>query len=331
MATARDPDDLLRSNADKENFQRLTRLLITGGTTLLREIFDMFCSPNYLPKLLKDSTTKNKLKAAKLSKPLWDCLYPSPRVYGKSQDFDVTLLFRLLRTLFTLIPPGTGWDELPASEDHSLEADLARIKYYRNSIYGHASQNMEMSDAEFSSLWNEISEALVRIAGHISPEKKTEWQKAINKFFTDPLTEEDGRNVEELLTWYRNDMEVKKSIEKLETTTQEMKDQMDQMDRKLSVLTERLPEQGGKLNFFHYRWRKKLMCALSSRKDSVPTENTEGVLKFWGVFPDSFPIFRKSLMVDERSKCRPLWGEKVLMVCLPIGSYSDSLIASQSY
>ena len=47
-------------------------------------------------------------------------------------------------------------------------------------------------------------------------------------------------------------MEVKKSIEKLETTTQEMKDQMDQlgklqqrMDRKLSVLTESSREQGG--------------------------------------------------------------------------------------
>ena len=58
--------------------------------------------------------------------------------------------------------------------------------------------------------------------------------------------------MEELLTWYKNDMEVKKSIEKLETTTQEMKDQMDQlgklqqrMDRKLSFLTESSREQGG--------------------------------------------------------------------------------------
>ena len=116
MATARDPHDLLRSNAGKANFQRLTRLLITGGTALLKEIFDKFCPPNDLPKLLRDCTTKDRLKAAKLSKPLWDCLYPSPGVYGRSEDFDVTLLFRLLRILFTLIPPATGWDELPAVE-----------------------------------------------------------------------------------------------------------------------------------------------------------------------------------------------------------------------
>ena len=238
MATARDPQDLLRSNAGKANFQRLTRLLITGGTALLKEIFDKFCPPNDLPNLLRDCTTKDRLKAAKLSKPQRDCLYPSPGVYGRSEDFDVTLLFRLLKILCTLTPPAKGWDELPASEDHSLEADLARIKYYRNSIYGHTSQNMEISDAEFSSLWKEISEALVRIAGHIGPEKKTEWQKAIKKFLTDPLTEEDGRNVEELRTWYSNDVEVKKTME-------EMKDQMGRMDRKLSVLTERSQEQGG--------------------------------------------------------------------------------------
>ena len=42
------------------------------------------------------------------------------------------------------------------------------------------------------------------------------------------------------------------------------------------------------------------MCALSSRKDPRPTENTGGVLKFWEVFTNSFPIFRESLMLDER-------------------------------
>ncbi|KAL9958884.1 hypothetical protein ACROYT_G035956 [Oculina patagonica] len=50
---------------------------------------------------------------------------------------------------------------------------------------------------------------------------KTEWQEAIEKFLKDPLTAEDERNVEELISWYRNDMEVKKSIEELKVTTQE--------------------------------------------------------------------------------------------------------------
>ncbi|KAL9959083.1 hypothetical protein ACROYT_G036165 [Oculina patagonica] len=243
-----DPDKVLRSTTGKGNFQRVSRLLISGGTTLLREVFDQICPPSNLPTILKNPATEKQLKAAKLTKPQWDCLYPSPGVYGKSEDFDVTLLFRLLKTVCNLTPPTTGWDVLPASTDHSLEADLARVKHYRNSVYGHVNQNMEIADDDFPSLWQNITEALVRIAGQISPTKKHEWQNAIDNFLKDPLTAEDERNALELLMWYENDIEVKQSIEKLETSTQKglervedrlettfqyIKDKLEEMDQSL--------------------------------------------------------------------------------------------------
>ena len=173
MAAAPDPDEILCSTSEKTNFQRITRLLISGGTSLLREIFDSIHPPSHLAKILSNPVTKNKLKSAKLTMPQWHCLCPSTGVYGKSADFDVTLLFRLLRTICNLTPPVTGWDALPASTDHSLTADIARIKYYRNSVYGHVNQGMEITEDEFPTLWLEISEALVRIAGQISPARKT--------------------------------------------------------------------------------------------------------------------------------------------------------------
>ena len=174
MAAAPDPDEVFRSSKGRDNFQRLARLLISGGTVLLREVFDVKCPPSNLPATLQNPATEKLLKAAKLTKPQWDCLYPSAGTYGKSTDFDITLLFRLLRTICGLTPPVTGWDTLPASTDDSLEADLARIKYYRNSMYGHVTENMEISDDEFSRLWKEISEALARVAGQISPAKAKE-------------------------------------------------------------------------------------------------------------------------------------------------------------
>ena len=212
MAAAPDPDEILCSTSEKTNFQRITRLLISGGTSLLREIFDSIHPPSHLAKILSNPVTKNKLKSAKLTMPQWHCLCPSTGVYGKSADFDVTLLFRLLRTICNLTPPVTGWDALPASTDHSLTADIARIKYYRNSVYGHVNQGMEITEDEFPTLWLEISEALVRIAGQISPARKTAWQGAIAKYLTDPLTVEDERNLQELKAWYKSDMDVKKSI-----------------------------------------------------------------------------------------------------------------------
>ena len=230
MATAQDPGEVLRSTTGKANFQRVARLLISGGTALLREIFDLICPPSNLPTILKNPATEKQLKAAKLTKPQWDYLYPSPGVYGKSVDFDVTLLFRLLRTICNLIPPATGWDALPTSTDHSLAADLARIKYYRNSVYGHVNQNMEITHDEFRSLWQEISDALVRIAGQISSTKKHEWQKAIDDFSKDSLTAEDERNVQELLKWYENDTDVKKYIEELKSSSKEVQEGMERLE-----------------------------------------------------------------------------------------------------
>ena len=195
MAAALDPEEVLCSSKGRDNFQRLARLLISGGTVLLREAFDIKRPPSNLSTTLQNPATKKLLKAAKLTKPQWDCLYPSPGMYGKSTDFDITLLFRLLRTICGLAPPVTGWDALPISTDDSLEADLARIKYYRNSIYGHVNENMEISDDEFSVLWREISEALVRIASQISPAKAKQWQNAIDTFLKNPLTEEDKRTL----------------------------------------------------------------------------------------------------------------------------------------
>ena len=213
MASAPDPEEILRSTRGKDNFQRITRLLISGGTSLLREIFYSICPPSNLPTILNNPVTKNQLKAAKLTMPQWHCLCPSPGVYGKSADFDVTLLFRLLRTICNLTPPFTGWDALPATADHSLTADIARVKYYRNSVYGHVNQGMAIRDSEFLTLWQEISEALVRIAGQISSPRKTAWQGAIDKYFTDPLTTGDERNVQELKAWYKNDMAIKNSMD----------------------------------------------------------------------------------------------------------------------
>lgn len=189
MSASPDPDEVLRSSKGRDNFQRIARILISGGTVLLREVFDTRCPPSNLPTTLQNPATRKLLKAAKLTKPQWDCLYPSPGVYGKSTDFDITLLFRLLRTICSLTPPTAGWDCLPAGTDHSFEADLARIKYYRNLVYGHVNENMEITDDDFLVFWREISEALVRIAGQFSPTKATEWQNAIDAFLEDPLTE----------------------------------------------------------------------------------------------------------------------------------------------
>ena len=236
MATGSSPsaaDEALSTTDEKANFQRLTRLLMRGGLALLREVFDSIHSPANLPAVLSNLTIKSNLQTLRgrvLTHPEWDCLYnPSgPGTYGKSTDFDISLLCKLLRAICSLTPPATGWDILPNSTDHSLEADLVRIKFYRNKIYGH-NHSMEISNADFENLWMEISEALLRIARSISSAKRDEWKNSIEKFFHEPLTPDAKECVDELRLWYLLDMDTKDKLEKLDKKMEQMQIKQEQM------------------------------------------------------------------------------------------------------
>ena len=170
---------------EKRNFFILTRLVIAGATALLRSILDVIHPPNTLSTVLSSSAVKTKLKRPYLTKPQVDILYPSPGTYGKSEDFDITLLFRLFRKICGLAPPAiTGWDKLPTATDKSQEADLARLKYYRNTIFAHTS-SMEITDSDFHSLWPEITETMLRLAKGIGPTMEAEWKNAIDELLSD--------------------------------------------------------------------------------------------------------------------------------------------------
>ena len=242
MATASDASSVLETTPGKRNFQRLTRLLIAGGTSVLRQVFDSIRPPPTLSVAFADPLVKAQLRGAKLTKPQRDCLYPAPGCYGKSSDFDITLLFCLLRQICGLPSPPLGWDKLPATADKAMSDDLARVKFYRNTVYGHVSEAMEISDDKFNDLWAEISGALIRLANHISGVKRLEWQQAIAKLQSDPLTPEDEQNVNELKEWYRSDSETKEMVEREhQMTRQTIRWESEQMKKEMHQIKGVLP------------------------------------------------------------------------------------------
>ena len=251
MATGSSPsaaDEALSTTDEKANFQRLTRLLMRGGLTLLREVFDSIHPPASLPAVLLNPTIKSNLKKLKgqkvLTQPEYNCLYfPLSGAYVKSTDFDISLLCKLLRAMCSLTPPATGWNSLPNSTDHSLEADLVRIKFYRNKIYGH-NHSMEITNADFENLWMEVSEALLRIAGGISSAKRDEWKKSIETFFHEPLTPDAKECVDELRLWYLMDMDTKDKLEKLDEKMEQMQIEQKQMRMEILILLESLKANG---------------------------------------------------------------------------------------
>ena len=234
-------EEALRTTDEKANFQRLTRLLMRGGLALLREVFDNIHPPASLPAVLGTNkvhlqnlrtTTGNKVLTYAERK----CLYNphGPGTYGKSAEFDISILYKLLRSICSLTAPVTGWDKLPNSADPSREADIVRIRCYRNKIYSH-DRLMQVTDADFEKLWMDISDALLRIAGGISSAKRDEWKKAIEKFFHAPLTPDAEECVDELQSWYLMDMETKHELDQIQLKQAEMQKQIEQLHSKLDI------------------------------------------------------------------------------------------------
>lgn len=114
----------------------------------------------------------------------------------------------LLRNICGLTP-ATGWDALPPSTDLSCEADIARVKYYRNTVYGHVAQ-ASVDDGKFNYYWREIRSSLVRLGG-------TAYEKAISKLETDPLDPETVEHYKKLLRQWKMDEE--SLVEKLDELT----------------------------------------------------------------------------------------------------------------
>ena len=122
------------SSKETTNYARLCRVLVDVGTCALRDSFDAICTPPTLHTFLAaNQPTLQSLRSRRvINATQWGKLFPAIPASVSSRDFDITLLMILLRNVCGLAPPLTGWDSLPAATDFSHEADIARIKYLRN-------------------------------------------------------------------------------------------------------------------------------------------------------------------------------------------------------
>ncbi|XP_028407205.1 uncharacterized protein LOC114529589 isoform X2 [Dendronephthya gigantea] len=146
---------------EKANFSMLSRLLVDKGTEALRITFDTINSPVRLPGVLAaKKATLQRLKPRVINKSQWDLLFPPSGNPPDSKTFDVTLLTVLLRNICGF--PSTGWDVMPPDTDRSMQANIARIKCYRNEVYAHVTST-RVDNSTFESLWKKISQTLVEL------------------------------------------------------------------------------------------------------------------------------------------------------------------------
>jgi len=201
------------STKGRTNYARLCRLLIDVGSDALRNIFDCIHPPAKLSSVLASSTVRKNLLALRNKRVLnlkqWSVLYPLVPAMLSSKRFDITLLIVLLRNICGLSPPTTtsSWDKLPPLTDISCEADIVRVKYFRNTLY--CAEQASVNDVMFNNLWTDIRDTLVRLGG-------PSYGAAIDKLKTevmDPVAEEHDKDL--LKQLQKDDNNIEEKTEKL--------------------------------------------------------------------------------------------------------------------
>ena len=216
------------SGKQQVNTLRLIRLLNEYGTTALRNEFDAKFPPASLATSLSSLPLKNALQALLRKKILntsqWNELYPSSGV-PDSKKFDISLLYLLLRNFCGLKPKGDPlWTSNPPAADRSVEANIARVRWYRNDVIHDKAAGVD--DATFQNYWAVITLALMDLG---IP------QAELDALKDSPLDEEMYENL--LLQWKREEEGVKELV--LESGKEHREDQ-----KKLMEALDELKQKG---------------------------------------------------------------------------------------
>lgn len=136
------------------NFARVSIVCIDINKLPLKDILTIFIPPLDLKKEIKKRqpllTGEYKLNPDQRK----TCCYNSHNSPDYS-NFDISLLYKLIRNLCPSLEPTKKWGNNPASNDLDVGDDIERIRYLRNSIVAH-SASAEIPNDVFTDLWSDV-------------------------------------------------------------------------------------------------------------------------------------------------------------------------------
>ena len=97
--------------------------------------------------------------------------------------------------------------------DHSLGADILRMRHFRNSLYAHVTK-ASIDETSFNSHWNDIREVLLRLGG-------AKYDEVIRKMKTecmDPDAEEVYKSL--LKEWQKQDDDIRDQLKSIDDKTE---------------------------------------------------------------------------------------------------------------
>ena len=185
------------ASEEKTNGTRLARLLVDVGTHVLRKAFHSVHPTATLKHVLNNNLRmlQNLKFRHVIFDDQWEKLFPTSGDPPDSKTFDITLLHLLLREICHLTAPPTGWHKMPADDDVSLEANIVRIKCFRNELCHSVSTGIP--NGEFEDKWNKIASSLKELETSVH-------EKKLQDLKSDPIDHDMTRRVEvDIEQWKR--------------------------------------------------------------------------------------------------------------------------------
>lgn len=162
----------------------MNRLLLKYGKEVLRNCFDAEYRPDELKDFLSgdkiSQTLTNLFDKGILTTHQKRKLYPDDPSTVSSANFDITLLAMLLRNICSFSDPEDDMWKRPRRRDNSTEANIARLRIYKNKISSH-SVDPSLTDAAFETYWRNITKAIIALGG------EERYASLISQLKTEPL------------------------------------------------------------------------------------------------------------------------------------------------
>ena len=134
---------------------RMCRAVVDLGGDILRDALYFHINPAVIESSVKASRYFQNHPLNSHQK----LVIQNARVKGDYSEFDITLIYSLLRNLQATnraLCPTTGWGKLPvATGNIALGDDIERIREIRNEVYGHVATT-DISDALYTRYMTEL-------------------------------------------------------------------------------------------------------------------------------------------------------------------------------
>ncbi|KAK3107878.1 hypothetical protein FSP39_024321 [Pinctada imbricata] len=193
------------STEETTNASRVSRVLLDPCTDQLRDVLRHYVPPHTFPQVIQRHCLK-------LNKPQIDLILPRSGHYtGNYNDFDISLLYILLRNICNIPPHTKGWGKDPDPNDKSLAANIERIRNARNTTVGHMISS-SLSNTDFKNIWCTVSSAVRSIDTELN--NNQQYRKAVDFLKCEVMDPEIAKQYDtRLREQMKEDTETRKMVE----------------------------------------------------------------------------------------------------------------------